>query len=106
MIARKPQKPLSGKQRSHLRSLAHHLDPTVQIGKEGLSDGVAAAVREALARHELIKVRVLETCELDREALAAPLAEATGSHVVGGVGRVVMLYRMHDEQPTIVLPRR
>lgn len=103
---KKPQQPLSGKQRGFLRSLAHHIQPLVQIGKEGLSDGVVEAVVTALRDHELIKVRVLESAPEDRGELAGPLADATGAHLVGEVGRIVILYRMHDEKPTIELPRR
>lgn len=103
---RKPNKELSGKQRGHLRSLAHELNPLVQIGKEGLSEGVVDAVNQALDDHELIKVRILETSPSDRREIAPPLAAATGSHVVGQVGRIIMLYRMHDEKPVIEIPRR
>ncbi len=103
---RKPNYQLSGKQRGFLRSLAHHLDPLVQIGKDGLTAGLVAATIQALEDHELIKVRVLETSPESRKELAQPLADATGSHVVGQVGRIIMLYRMHDEKPVIELPRR
>lgn len=103
---RKPNQDLSGKQRRHLRALAHHLSPLVQIGKEGITEGVEEALREALARHELVKVRVLETAPADRAEVGPPLARVTGSHVVGELGRIVLLYRMHDEKPVIVLPRR
>lgn len=103
---RKPDYELTGKQRGHLRSLAHHLDPLVQIGKDGLTDGIVSAVDDALSRHELVKVRVLESSPDDRKVLAEPLGKATGAHVVGGVGRIIMLYRMHDEKPVIELPRR
>jgi len=103
---RKPDYDLTGKQRGHLRSLAHHLDPLVQIGKDGITDGVIAALQDALARHELVKVRILESAPEGRKEVAEPLALATGAHVVGGVGRIVMLYRMHDEKPVIELPKR
>lgn len=103
---RKPNQELSGKQRGFLRSLAHHIQPLVQIGKEGLSEGVIDATVQALEDHELIKVRVLEAAPEGRRELAEPLATATGSHVVGQVGRIVILYRMHDEKPTIDLPRK
>jgi RNA-binding protein len=103
---RKPDYELSGKQRGALRALAHHLSPLVQIGKDGLTEGVVAAAEEALGMHELVKVRVLESSPASRSELAGPLAAATGSHLVGQVGRIVMLYRMHEEKPTIELPKR
>ncbi len=101
----KPERPLSGKQRRHLRGLAHHLKPVVQVGKGGLDDGLVAALRTAIRDHELVKVKVLETAPAGRDEVAPEIAQASGAHVVGAVGRTVILYRMHDEKPTIVLPR-
>ena len=34
---------INSKQRSKLRSLAHHIKPSVYIGKSGLTDGVYAS---------------------------------------------------------------
>lgn len=104
--SRKPSYELTGKQRSFLRGLAHHLDPIVTVGKEGVTESLEAATREALVVHELIKVRVLESAPVSRDEVAAPLAKATGAHVVGAIGRIVVLYRMHDEKPVIDLPKR
>jgi RNA-binding protein len=102
--ARRPARDLTGKQRSFLRGLAHHLDPVVQVGKEGLSAGVEAALAQALADHELVKVRVLESSPVDRSEAGAPLAQAAGAHVVGMVGRILILYR-RSEEPVIELPK-
>ncbi len=101
---RRPARDLTGKQRSYLRGLAHHLDPLVQIGKEGLSPGVEAALARALEDHELVKVKVLETAPAGRAEVAEPLARAVGAHLVGTVGRIVILYR-RSEEPAIQLPR-
>lgn len=101
----RPSRQLDGKQRRYLRGLAHSLDPVVQIGKDGLEPGVVGAVREALRAHELIKLRVLESAPLNKEEAGERLAEEAGAHVVGKVGRVVILYRMHEEKPKITLPK-
>ena len=49
---------LSGKQKNHLRGLAHALNPVVSIGNKGLTESVAAEVELALAQHELIKIKL------------------------------------------------
>jgi RNA-binding protein len=103
---RRPKDDLTGKQRSYLRGLAHHIQPVVQMGREGLSDGVVDAVAKALRDHELIKVRVMESSPDDRRAATPQLAARCGAHEVGQVGRVVILYRAHDTDPVIRLPRR
>ena len=97
---------LGGKERRHLRALAHHLTPVVVIGKEGVSESVRTAVDQALTDHELIKVRVLEACPDDRKEVARAVAEATGAGLAGVIGRIVILYRPHPDEPRITLPRR
>ena len=96
---------LNGKQRRYLRSLGHHLEPVVQLGKHGLTDGVVSAVSEALERHELVKVRLGTECPDDRKDVAERLAPATNSSLAGLVGRTMLLYRRHPKEPKIVLPK-
>jgi RNA-binding protein len=95
---------LTGKQRRHLRALGHGLTPVTQLGKEGLSEAFVAAVDRALADHELIKVRVLDTAALDRHEAADQLAAATGSEVAQVLGNTLLLYRRRPDDPTITLP--
>ena len=97
-----PEPPLlTGKQRKYLRGKAHPLDAVVQVGHEGVSDGVLRAVDAALTTHELIKVRLREPD--DKHGAATHLAEGTKSVLCGLVGHTVVLYRPHPERPRIVL---
>ncbi len=95
---------LTGKQRRHLRALAHPMKPIVQVGKDGLDDGLVAAVDQALADHELVKIKVGESAGVDRHAAADELAAKTHSEVAQVLGNIVLLYRPHPEDPTIKLP--
>jgi RNA-binding protein len=95
---------LSGKQRRHLRALAHELRPLVQVGKDGIDDGLIGAIDQALLDHELIKVKVGEAAGLDRHDVAEDLAGKTKSEVAQVLGNIVVLYRPHPEAPKIVLP--
>jgi len=95
---------LTGKQRHHLRGLGHALNPIVQVGKGGVDDGLIKAVDQALADHELIKIKVGDSAELDRHAAAEEIAAQTHSEVAQVIGNVVLLYRAHPEDPTIQLP--
>jgi RNA-binding protein len=97
---------LTGKQRRHLRALAHKLDPIVQIGKSGLEPGVIAAIDRALTDHELVKVKVGEAAGLDRHAAADALASQTGSEIAQVLGNIVVLYRPDPEAPTITFTTR
>jgi RNA-binding protein len=96
---------LTGKQSRHLRALGHHLDPLVQLGKAGLTDGARDAVGAALATHELVKVRVGTECPEEPADLAARLAPELKAELVQRLGRTILLYRRHAKKPKIVLPK-
>lgn len=95
--------PLTGNQRRYLRGLGHHLDPIVQVGHGGVTEGVVKALNVALHDHELVKVRLAQAVE-DRDAAAEQLAAGTGAELVQQLGRTVLLYKPRPEKPTITLP--
>lgn len=97
--------PLSGRQKRHLRALAHDLVPVVQVGKEGVSGSVVAATERALLDHELIKVRLPQIDRHERSEMAEALERETGAALAGVTGRIAILYRRHPEKPVIQLPR-
>lgn len=96
---------LTGSDRRHLRSLAHALDPVVQIGAAGVTSGVIAALDRALADHELVKVRIAHERDA-RRAIADELGAATRSAIAGLIGHVAVLYRpaREPERRRIALP--
>ena len=87
---------LTNPQRKYLRGQAHHLDPAVMVGKQGVTDALIVAVNASLAAHELIKIRFIEFKERRKE-LTAEIAARTGSEVAGIIGHVAILYRQHPE---------
>ena len=95
---------LSGKQKNYLRSLANRLRPVVQIGKDNITDNLITSVSDYLEAHELMKVSLLKSCELEVRAAAIELAANTGSEIVQLIGRTIILYRKSKEA-RIVLPR-
>lgn len=95
---------LTGAQRRHLRSLAHPLKPVVFIGEAGISDSVLRALDDALAAHELVKIRLRQPD--DKKAAAKNLAEASRAALCGVVGHTVVLYRPDPTSPKIALPAR
>jgi RNA-binding protein len=87
--------PLTSRQRKHLRGLAQRLEPAVWVGDGGVSDGVRAALDEAIGRHELIKVRMRTPS--DKRLLAAELASAAAAELCGLIGHTVILYRANPD---------
>jgi RNA-binding protein len=57
-----------------------------------------------LADHELIKVKLMPECPLERDEVGTQLVSESGADCAGTIGRVVILYRPHPESPTIRLP--
>jgi RNA-binding protein len=96
---------LDGRQRRHLRALAHHQKAIVQIGGQGLTPGVVQAVDAALTQHELVKVKVAGDVPTELAELGPELAEKTRSALAQTIGRTLLLYRPHPKKPRIVLPR-
>ena len=96
---------LTSRQRSHLRSLAHGLDPTVLLGRAGLTDAVAREIDEALEARELIKVRLAGDRD-ERAAAAEAIAARTGAEIAGRIGRIAILYRRSSDpgRRTVELP--
>jgi RNA-binding protein len=96
--------PLSGKQRHFLRGLGHALEPVVHVGKDGVTDAVTTALSEALVAHELVKVKLGPNTPDERHTAADELAARTGSELVQVLGKVILVYRAHPEEPQIELP--
>lgn len=89
--------------RKQLRALAHSFEPVVRVGHAGVTDGVVAAVAQALLDHELIKVRLYEPEE--KAEMAAELASRCDATLCGLVGHTAILYRRHPQQPKLVIGR-
>jgi RNA-binding protein len=85
----------SGKLRSSLRGHGHRLSPIVLVGKAGVTPGLVKQVGQALADHELIKLKVAAEGPADRFAVADQLAALPGVNVVQIVGGSILLYKRH-----------
>lgn len=96
---------LTGKQRSHLKSLAHNLDPLFQLGKNGLSDNFIKEVDVALENRELVKINILNNSMLDTEEVSRKLVDVLRAEFVQNIGNKVIIYRESEENKEIKLPK-
>lgn len=96
---------LTGKQRSYLKSLAHNLDPLFQLGKSGLTENFIKQVEEALETKELIKIKVLQNCDLDPTETANEIAEEVGAEFVQSIGSKFVIYKESKKNKKIELPK-
>ena len=88
-----PALQLTPAQRKEHRASAHHLDPVVMIGGEGLSEAVTREVDAALKAHGLIKVRVFADDRAAREQMFAQLAEQLDAAPIQHIGKLLVLWR-------------
>lgn len=84
---------LTGKQVRQLRSLAHHLNPIIHIGKSDITDALVKETESALENRELIKCVVQDGSDLETREAADILAERTNADVVQVIGHRFSLYR-------------
>ena len=93
MIKRLKENSMDSKTRAKIRGLAQRVAPSVMIGKAGVDDGVLAQLDMNLSAHELVKVDVLETADVDKKELLGFLAEKLGAEGICVIGRKLVLYR-------------
>ena len=67
-----PQIELTPAQRKEHRSAAHHLDPVVMIGSDGLTPAVMKEADGAMRSHGLIKIRVFVDDRHARDEMLHP----------------------------------
>ena len=90
---------LTPAQRKDKRGEAHHLDPVVMIGADGLTPAVEREVEAALRAHGLIKVRMASDDRAARESALHALADALGAAPVQHIGKLLVLWRPPAEKP-------
>lgn len=84
---------LTAKDRARLKARAHALEPNVSVGNAGLTKAVVAEAERALAKHELVKVKVQVDDRDLRKQIGDEIGAATGAAVVHRVGKIVILFR-------------
>lgn len=84
---------LTPAQRKEYRAGAHHLDPVVMIGGDGLTAAVLKETDLALKAHGLIKVRVFSDDRPTREAMLAELADKLDAAPIQHIGKLLVLWR-------------
>ena len=84
---------LTPTERKAHRAEAHHLDPVVMIGGDGLTDAVRKETDAALNAHGLIKIRVLGDDRGARDAIYQQLADELNAAPIQHIGKLLVLWR-------------
>ncbi|GGP23325.1 ribosome assembly RNA-binding protein YhbY [Silvimonas iriomotensis] len=97
---------LDSDQRRYLRGLAHHLNPVVMIGNNGLTDAVIREIAVNLDAHELIKIRVLGDDREARTQYMEQICAELSASPVQHLGKLLIIYRQGDaDRSRIELPK-
>ncbi|MDU0355457.1 ribosome assembly RNA-binding protein YhbY [Paraglaciecola aquimarina] len=95
---------LSNKQKQHLKGLAHSLKPVVQLGGNGLTEGVLAEIDLAINHHELIKVKIPTDDREEKSLIIDAIVRETQAVKVQTIGHILVIYKQ-SEQKKIDLPK-
>ena len=89
---------ITTKQRAFLRGRGNALEPVMQIGKEGLSENSIDAINALLEARELIKISVLNNCELSAKEMMKEICQMTKAEPVQVIGSKVIVYRKSSKK--------
>ncbi|MGJ7552659.1 YhbY family RNA-binding protein [Variovorax sp. RB2P76] len=84
------------------RAEAHHLDPIVMVGGDGLTPAVKKEADAALKAHGLIKVRVFSDDRLARDAMLRELSDELNAAPIQHIGKLLVLWRPIPEKERTV----
>ena len=93
-----PQIKLTPAERKAQRADAHHLDPVVHIGNDGLTANVVKEIDAALTAHGLIKVRAMNDDRAVRGEWLDTLAEQLSAAPIQHIGKLLLLWRPTPEK--------
>ena len=92
---------LTPAQRKVHRADAHHLNPVVLIGGDGLTPAVQKEVDGALKAHGLIKIRVFNDDRAEREAILMRLTDELNAAPIQHIGKLLVLWRPLPEKAKV-----
>ena len=88
---------LTGKEKRILRGMGNQLKTELWVGKEGISAGTVHALTNAFNTKELVKVKLQDSCPLDKQDVARQLCADAGAELVQIIGNTMLLYRPFPE---------
>jgi RNA-binding protein len=87
---------ITTRMKRHVRHVLKDENPTIWVGKEGLTPQLAAEMEKQLQKNKMVKVRVLPAAmqgEVTAQAIAVNAAEQTNAALVEVRGHVFILFR-------------
>ena len=89
---------ISTKDRAKLRAMAQKLQPTIQIGKGGITPSVLDSICLVLDKRELVKIRLLQNSGLDTQTAMQKICSEIGADPVQQIGSIVVVYKKSNKK--------
>jgi len=89
-------KPITTRMKRHVKHVLKDENPTIWIGKEGLTPQLTAEVEKQLQKNKMIKIRILPaalTGDNTTQTIATQTAQQTEAALVEVRGHVFILFR-------------
>ena len=94
---------ITTRMKRHVRHVLKDENPTIWVGKDGLTPQLASEIEKQLQRNKMVKVRILPAAmqgEVSAQVIAANAAEQTNAALVEVRGHVFILFRKRKvEEP-------
>lgn len=92
---------ITSKQRAFLKKKAHNLEPIIRVGKEEISENFIKGVLEVITPRELIKIKMLQNSEKEKNEVATLISTKVDAQIVGIIGKTIILFKENKEKPVI-----
>lgn len=89
---------LTGKEKRALRAEGSLLKPEVWIGKEGITSGSITNIENTFNTRELVKIKIQESCPLDKKEVAEIICQKTDAELVQMIGRTLLLHKPFPQE--------
>lgn len=96
---------MDSKTRAKLRACANKIQATVMLGKEGLTENVLGQIEMDLTAHELVKIAVMQNCDIEPKDTINELAKVMMADPVGVIGRKMIIYRYSSKCKNHILEK-
>ena len=94
---------ITTRMKRHVRHVLKDENPTIWVGKEGLTPQLVTEIEKQLQRNKMVKVKILPAAlqgEITAQAIGANAAEQTNAALVEVRGHVFILFRKRKaEEP-------
>ncbi len=87
---------ITTRMKRHVRHVLKDENPTIWVGKEGLTPQLATEIEKQLQKNKMVKIRILPAAlqgEVTAQTIAINAAEKTNSDLVEVRGHVFLLFR-------------